>query len=166
MQSSKSVFLTAFFCGLLSSIFAQQTAIDSTIYPAEALDIKPIYEGGDKAMFQVLGQNIRHPLAIREKIGTTGTVNVSFVVDEKGNLDTASVKMAVFITGAEDKKKPKYITDEAKLDRIQIECVKEAKRVVQFLKKWTPAQADGKAVKCRRSLPITFKNEGIHWRKN
>ena len=166
MQSSKSVFLTAFFCSLISFAFGQQTTIDSTIYPAEALDIKPIYEGGDKAMFQVLGQNIRLPLAIRQRLGTTGTVHVSFVVDEKGNLDTLSVKMALFMTGADYKNKPKRIVDEAKLDFLEVDCVKEAKRVVKLLKKWTPAQADGKAVKCRRSLPITFRNDGVHWRKN
>lgn len=57
--------------------------------------------------------------------------------------------------------KPKRIFDETKLDDLQADCAKEAKRVVGLLKKWTPAQADGKAVKCRRSVPITFKNEGV-----
>jgi protein TonB len=161
MQLSKSVVLMALFSFIMSWSFGQQTAIDSTIYAAEALDIKPIYEGGEKAMFQFLAQNIKMPLAIRQRIGTTGTVHVSFVVDEKGYLDTSSVKMLLFMTGANDKDKPKRITSEAKLDYIQAECVMEAKRVVRLLKKWTPAQADGKAVKCRRSVPITFKNEGV-----
>lgn len=150
----------ALFCGVISIAFGQQTAIDSSIYAVEALDIKPIYEGGEKAMLQFLGQNIKHSPAIRERLGTIGTVHVSFVVDEKGNLDTSSVKMALFMIEANGMK-PKRIVDEAKLDYIQAECAKEAKRVVRLLKKWTPAQADSKAVRCRRSLPITFKNESI-----
>lgn len=160
MQSSKSILLMFLFCGLFFPAFAQQAIIDSTIYAAEALDIKPLYVGGDKAMFQVLAQNVKLPPAIREKIGVVGTVHVSFVVDEKGNLDASSVKMALFMIET-NRTKPKRIFDETKLDDLQADCAKEAKRVVGLLKKWTPAQADGKAVKCRRSVPITFKNEGV-----
>jgi hypothetical protein len=162
----KSFFLTIALSILVSFVFAQQTVIDSTIYASEILDIKPIYGDGASAMFKAIAQNLTFPPIIRQRLGDIGTAYVSFVVDENGKLDEKSVKLAMFMAGISDKDSiPKRIFNEAKLDTIQAVCVKEAFRVVKLLQNWTPAKVDGKAVKCRHSVPIRFKNEGFTWRK-
>jgi hypothetical protein len=150
----------------LSLAFGQQAVIDSTVYASEILAIKPVYKGGEKAMYTTIGANLKFPPPVRQRFGTIGTAFISFIIDEQGKLDTLSIKMVYFMTGTTEKEpKPKRIFNELKLDEIQALCVEEAKRVFLFLPNWTPAQAEGKPVKCRHNLPITFKNEGVTFRK-
>jgi hypothetical protein len=148
---------------LISSIaIGQQAVVDTTVFAAEALDTIPIYAGGKKEMFNMISRNLNFPPVLRQQVGTIGTAFISFVVDEKGQLVSESLTFALFsyvTTGKEPK--TKRILDESKLDDSQKVCVAEAKRVVLFLKKWTPAQINGMPVKCRLSLPLTFKNEGV-----
>jgi hypothetical protein len=154
-------------CTLLLTLFCsvaigQQVVVDTTVYAAEGLDSIPIYEGGKKEMFKMIANNLKFPLVLRQQVGTIGTAFISFVVDEKGQLDVESLTFALFSYVTTGKvPKTKRILDETKLDDNQKVCVAEAKRVVLFLKKWTPAQINGKPVKCRLSLPLTFKNEGV-----
>ena len=162
MFTTKSLFFTAFFSLIVSFSFAQSPAPDSTILPVDALTVKPVYEGGETAMYQAIGKNIRFPLSGRAKVGNVGTAYISFVIDEKGEIDPSSPKLSFFLTGATAKEpKQKRIFQESKLDAVQADCVTEAKRVVRLLTHWSAGQFDGKAVKCKHTLPITFKNEGI-----
>jgi hypothetical protein len=163
---SKQFLLTTQLLFTLSFAFGQQTPIDNTVYASEILTIKPVYKGGDTAMYKMLASNLRFPPILRQRFGTIGTAFISFIIDEQGKLDTPSIKMVYFMTGTNEKEpKPIRIFKESKLDNIQIVCVEEAKRVILVLTTWTPAQVEGKPVKCRHSLPITFKNEGITFRR-
>lgn len=162
-QKSKFLLLTTSLLLNCLFIFGQQTAPkDTTIFPVAAVEVKPLYEGkGDSLLFRFLGQNIKLPMSVRDIIGTTGTANIYFLIDEKGQLDSKSIKLLFFKPGATKKvPTPKSIRDEKLLNSTQLECVAESKRVVGLLKNWSMAKVGSKAVKCSMTLPITFKNQG------
>ncbi len=92
----------------------------------------PSFPGGDEALLKYLGKNIKYP-AIAKDAGIQGTVYVTFVVDEKG--DVKDVKVLRSIGGG---------TDE------------EAIRVVESMPRWKPGKQRGKAVKVQYNLPIRF----------
>ena len=53
---------------LISPAFGQEAtlaAVDTGIYVAELLDIKPTYQGGEMAMFQAINQYLRFPMDAR-----------------------------------------------------------------------------------------------------
>lgn len=167
MLKTKQLLLVTFFLSAFFTAFGQPTTADSVaIYPAEIVDTKPIYQGGETAMYTFLGQNIKFPMDARQQVGNIGSAYICFVIDENGHLDSNSIKFLIFkIVGATAKDKTITIKEEIKLDKVQAECVVEAKRVVGLLKNWTPAQMENKPVKCRKTLPIGFKNEGVLNRK-
>lgn len=92
----------------------------------------PSFPGGDEELLKYLGRNIKYP-AIAKDAGIQGTVYVTFVVDEKG--DVRDVKVLRSIGGG---------TDE------------EAIRVVENMPRWKPGKQRGKAVKVQYNLPIRF----------
>jgi protein TonB len=90
--------------------------------------------GGMAEFYAFLGKNIEYPRqAVRLNI--EGTAFVRFVIDEKGNVESAEV-----VEGRE----LGYGLDE------------EAIRVIK-LTKWTPGKQRGRAVKQRKILPVKFK---------
>lgn len=93
----------------------------------------PMYPGGQDALAKYVEDNINYDQAAVDA-DASGTVMVSFVVDEKGKVDDAQV-----IGKGVD----------ANLDR-------EAIRVVEQMPEWTPGTVKGKNVKTRLQLPITF----------
>ena len=92
----------------------------------------PSFPGGEAAMMKYLANNIKYP-AIAKDANIQGTVYVTFVVNEKG--EVKDVKVLRSIGGG---------TDE------------EAIRVVQNMPKWKPGKQRGKAVKVQYNLPIRF----------
>lgn len=97
------------------------------------IDEHPEYPGGEKAMYDFLGKNIRYPDRAKN-IGITGTVYLSFVIDEFGGV--RDVQIARGIGGG---------------------CDEEAARVVKSMKRWKPGKQAGRAVKVRYQLPIQFE---------
>ncbi len=70
-------------------------------------------------MYRTLGLNLGFPPILRERFGTIGTAYISFIIDERGKLDTPSIKMVFFMAGATPQEpKPKHIFDAKKLDNI------------------------------------------------
>ena len=94
----------------------------------------PEYPGGENALSKFVESNISYPQDAIDQ-DTEGTVNVSFVIDEKGKVTDPSV------TG----KAAGHGLDE------------EALKVVKEMPSWKPGMVKGKAVKTRLSLPVTFK---------
>jgi len=92
----------------------------------------PSFPGGEPAMMKYLANNIKYP-AIAKDANIQGTVYVTFVVNEKG--EVKDVKVLRSIGGG---------TDE------------EAIRVVENMPKWKPGKQRGKAVKVQYNLPIRF----------
>ena len=160
---TKQLLITILFSLTFLPVFGQQAATDTAfIYPVEIVDVKPIFKGGESAMWQVLSQNMIFPIDARRRVGNIGSAYISFVINENGQLDSSSIKFVLYLIESTNKKvKTQRIVQETKLDNVQLQCMYEAKRVVGLLKNWTPAQAEGKLVKCRKTVPIGFRNEGV-----
>lgn len=92
----------------------------------------PQYSSGINGLISFLSENIQYPKDA-EKQGVEGKVIVSFVVDTDGTIKEAEVVQKVFPS----------------LDA-------EAVRVIMSMPKWKPATKQGKPVRVRYKLPISF----------
>lgn len=102
-----------------------------------ATEVAPQFPGGQNALDNYINKNVNYPQrAIDDDV--TGTIHVSFVIDEKGDvtkvkvLDTANVSDGLS---------------------------QEALRAVKNMPAWTPGTVKGKNVETRLELPITFRLE-------
>ena len=97
-----------------------------------SLEVRPQYPGGDKAMYEFLGKNMRYPDRAKD-IGIEGKVYISFIIDEFGNIGQVSV-----------------------LRGIGGGCDEEAARVIKKMPRWSPGKQGGHYVKVRYQIPIEF----------
>ena len=92
---------------------------------------------GEIALFSLLSKNVNYPEAARKE-NIQGTAVVSFIVEKDGQISQCKI-----------------------LKDIGGGCGQEAVRVINALNRagfrWGPAQAKGKPVRMRQSLPIRFK---------
>ena len=86
-------------------------------------------------MMDYLARNIRYPANAKNDL-IEGRVILQFIVDKKGRLSDIKVVKSV----------------EPYLDA-------EAVRVVKSMPRWNPGMQNGKAVKVRYTLPVTFRLE-------
>ena len=100
----------------------------------DVTEVRPAYPGGQTALSDYIANNIEYPqMAIDDN--KEGTVSVQFVVDENGKVQNARVIGSKLGDGLDE----------------------EAERAISSMRKWTPGQVKGKAVKTRLAVPITFK---------
>ncbi len=99
----------------------------------EVAEYMPSFPGGDKALSQWLTKNLRYPAAASETCAQ-GRVIVSFIVNKDGTIVEPKVIKSVHPA----------------LD-------KEAMRVVSAMPKWQPGRQNGKSVRVKFSLPVTFR---------
>lgn len=92
----------------------------------------PEYPGGISAMMQYLSSNIKYPVEAQRK-NISGRVMVQFVVMEDGKLSRVKVVRSI----------------DPLLDE-------EAMRVVREMPAWAPGMQDGKKVKTRFTIPVSF----------
>jgi TonB family protein len=97
-------------------------------------EFQPQFPGGQEAMYKFLTDNIKYPETAKSK-HQEGTVYISFVVDEAGNLLHPRAKY---------------------YDEASRSLVEEAERVVKSMPNWTPAKHKGKIVRCSVNLPVKF----------
>jgi len=90
------------------------------------------YPGGQDARIRFLTSNLIYPVQARDQ-GKQGTVFVSFVLDEKGNVE--NVELVKGVSEALDE---------------------EALRVVSIMPRWIPATKDGQSVRSKFQLPLRF----------
>ena len=109
---------------------AKEEVVEEQIFTI--VEEMPSFPGGEAAMMKYLANSIKYP-AIAKDANIQGTVYVTFVVNEKG--EVKDVKVLRSIGGG---------TDE------------EAIRVVQNMPKWKPGKQRGKPVKVQYNLPIRF----------
>lgn len=103
--------------------------------PFIRVEIMPEYKGGLKGMIKTLQKNQRYPASAR-RMGKEGTVFVEFVVNDVG--EVVNVKV---IRG------------------FDLDCDKEAVRMVEKLTEWTPGMQNKIAVNVKMVLPIKFQLE-------
>ena len=109
----------------------KKAAPDNKVY--EVCEQMPSYVGGQPALMKYLIENVRYPKAAVEA-KQQGRVVVQFVVEKDGAV--SSVKLLKSVTPLLDA---------------------EAIRVVKAMPKWNPGKKDGKLVRVRYALPVSFR---------
>lgn len=103
---------------------------DNSIYNSAGIEVKPEFPGGMSKFLNFIRNNYTAP----DEEGLKGRVIVSFVVEKDGSLtDIKVLKDIGYGTGA------------------------EAIRVLKKCPRWTPAEQNGKKVRCSYQLPIAIE---------
>ena len=100
--------------------------------PFTVVEVMPVFPGGQTALVQYIASHLKYPTVAQEN-GIQGRVLVSFVVGEDGYVEDVQVIKGV----------------EPMLD-------KEAVRVIQSLPRWTPGNQQGKPLRVKYTVPVTF----------
>ncbi|MES2565439.1 MAG: energy transducer TonB [Bacteroidota bacterium] len=118
----------------VTSIHIESTPVVTTIETLVVAEEMPEFEGGVAGLMRYISQNIVYPPIARE-IGNEGTVYVSFVVSETGNVESAKV-----------------------MKGIGYGCDEEVIRVIGKMPRWKKAGKNaGHPVKVRFNIPVSFK---------
>lgn len=115
--------------------FVRGDCFDSTGVKVPHFDyvILPQYPEGVDACASFIAAHLNYPADAR-KNGIEGKVLLSFVVDEKGNIDNIQIIKSIHPS----------------LDQ-------EAIRVVKTMKGWNPGKRDGEPMRASFTLPVNFK---------
>lgn len=105
---------------------------DNTVHDFINLEVQPVFPGGMDKFYSYLSKAIRYP-ALAQETGVQGKVFVSFIIETNGVLTDLKVERKL---GAG--------TDE------------EALRVLKGSPKWLPGIQNGRAVRVRYNIPISF----------
>ena len=95
----------------------------------------PVFPGGQAALMKYIKDNLHYPKEYLEG-AVTGRVIVGFTVNEDGSVSDVKVMRSV-----------------------TPELDKEAVRVVKSMPKWTPGKLEGKVVKVKYTVPVSFRLE-------
>ena len=109
----------------------KDTTTDDKVY--EVCEQMPTYKGGEEAMMRFLSQVTRYPQRAQE-FGIQGCVVVGFIVEKDGSL-----------------------SDFKFIQRVDPELDDEALKTVKAMPKWNPGKHNGKNVRVRHSVPVSFK---------
>jgi len=93
------------------------------------------FPGGMSELYKFLNKNIRFPSSAR-RMGVNGKAFVQFVVDREGKISDIEV-----------------------IKSLSPDCDKEAIRLVSIMPAWKPARQNGRNVRSKFVLPLTFKLE-------
>lgn len=119
----------------LANADAQVTTYSSSGSSAvyDMVEQQPSFPGGAGALNRWLAENVKYPARAAEE-GIEGRVIVQFIVGTDGSITNARVVRSV----------NQYLD-------------KEALRVVSVMPRWKPGMQDGKPVRVRYTVPVTFR---------
>ena len=102
----------------------------------DVVEEMPQYPGGPQALFKFLGENVQYP-AEAEKAGIQGRVIATFVVEKDGSISQPTIVKSVYPL----------------LDA-------EAIRVISAMPNWIPGKQNGKVVRVKYTVPLSFNLDG------
>ena len=102
----------------------------------DVVEKMPEFPGGKEALKSYVASSIKYP-AEAEKAGIQGRVHTAFIVEKDGCVTGARAMTSV----------------DPQLDA-------EALRIVRNMPKWTPGMQDGKPVRVKYLVPVTFRLDG------
>ncbi len=108
----------------------EDVVVEDEIYVA--VENMPEFPGGTAQLMKYLSSRIKYP-TISQEMGTSGKVIVQFVVDKDGTITSPEVVRGV----------------DPYLD-------KEALRVISTMPKWKPGEQNGKKVRVKFTVPVSF----------
>ena len=94
---------------------------------------QPSFPGGMRELSYYLANNVKYPIDAAEN-NVEGRVLVTFVIEHDGSISNVNITNSVYPS----------------LD-------KEAIRFVSGMPKWIPGKANGKTVRVKYTIPITFR---------
>lgn len=100
-----------------------------------AAEEMPSFPGGEKALMQYIKDNTYYPEEMCEG-AAQGRVMVGFVINEDGSISDIKV-----------------------LRSLTPECDEVAVKIVKGMPKWNPGKQNGKAVKTKYTVPVSFRTE-------
>ena len=113
-----------------SKVTARNSETDTVM---DKCEVMPKFPGGESGMMKFLTENVKYPKEALDK-GITGRVLVEFVVERDGSINDVKIMKSV----------------DPILDN-------EAIRIVKAMPKWEPGTMNGKAVRVKHTLPVTFR---------
>lgn len=102
----------------------------------DVVEEMPQYPGGPQALFKFLGENVQYPVEA-EKAGIQGRVIATFVVEKDGSISQPTIVKSV----------------DPLLDA-------EAIRVISAMPNWIPGKQNGKVVRVKYTVPLSFNLDG------
>lgn len=111
----------------------KDTEADDSEKVYDVVEQMPEFSNGQAALFEYLSKSIQYPEESRKK-GIQGRVIATFVVEKDGSISNARVVKSV---------NPDLDT--------------EALRVINAMPNWNPGKQNGKAVRTKYTVPVTFK---------
>ncbi len=105
----------------------------TSIIKMDMADVLPEFPGGDVAMMQFIQTHVTYPAIAREN-NIQGRVFVEFIVDTTGNLSNFKIVRSV-----------------------SPELDDEVLRVVKKFPRFKPAMQNGRKVRVRYTVPVTFR---------
>ena len=120
-------------CHAQTSQSQQTEQKQDSVYVQDKVEQNAQFPGGEKKLWEFLRKNVKYPEKAQYD-NASGTVRVQFVVKENGKLTHVKVTESVHPA----------------LDA-------EAIRVVKAMPRWIPAKLNGKAVRVKFWIPITFR---------
>lgn len=126
----------AFAHGLKAGAETKETHVlyqEDKIYPAGQVTIQPEYPGGIPAFYSDIAKEIKTPKGLKEN----ARVYVSFVIEKDGSMSNI-----------------KILREPVGLDLGAATII-----AISKTKKWLPAKAENKPVRCSYNLPIAFMAE-------
>jgi TonB family protein len=130
----KNLFFFALLFAISPLVLAQQAQDapkDDKVFTF--VERKPEFPGGETALMEYLGNNIKYPEDARQA-GVEGKVFLTFVVGKAGEIIDVKV-----------------------LRGIGYGCDEESARVIKGMPKWESGRQNGQPVKVQYTLPIIFK---------
>lgn len=125
---------TSTLTGVPSTSVTENTNTTTETGPVYIAEEMPEFEGGVNGLMKYVAQNISYP-ELAKQIGKEGTVHVSFVVNEKGEVEATKI-----VRG------------------IGYGCDEEVVRVISNMPKWKKVGKNaGHPVKVRFNIPVSFK---------
>ena len=130
--------LISMFVMLASNVSAKKSITNEESMPKQEMiydvvEVMPSYPGGTTKLMEFLNNNVMYP-KIAQKKGIQGRVVVKFIVEKNG-----------------------MVTNVETLRQVNPELDNEAIRVVKSMPKWTPGMHNGKAVRVKDCLHISFR---------
>ena len=118
---------------ILRAVGDDSTVSDKEKVYHQVVGQQPSFPGGREELFKYLAYNVKYPIdAAKNKI--EGRILVTFVVEHDGSISNVDVANSVYPS----------------LD-------KESIRVVSGMSKWIPGKVNGKTVRVKYTIPITFR---------
>lgn len=126
----------------------------------DVVEHMPEFPGGIEEMVKYMIKNVRYPKIAFEN-GVSARVHVEFIVEKDGYL--SGVKTVRFENTSappadtENATEEDYVQAFAQARQATTALTTEAERVVASMPKWTPGMQNGKAVRVKSVIPVTFR---------